>query len=152
MDKTEIILLNLIEVYEKRDLLNKLLKNKRLIDNYSISEIHCIDLIGKIQYPNVTILAKSLNMTKGAISKITKKLIDNGLIKKYQKSNNKKEVYFQLTNKGQEIYNKHEILHNKSKEKYKTIINTFNDKDKDVLINFLKTINKYFEDEIKELI
>ena len=152
MDKTEIILLNLIEVYEKRDLLNKLVENKGLIDNYSISEIHCIDLIGKVQYPNVTILSKSLNMTKGAISKITKKLIDNGLINKYQKSNNKKEVYFQLTNKGQEIYNKHEVLHNESKEKYKTIINKFNDKDKDVLINFLKTINKYFEDEIKELI
>ena len=35
-------------------------------------------------------------MTRGAISKITKKLIKKGIIESYQKPDNKKEIYFRL--------------------------------------------------------
>lgn len=35
--------------------------------------MHCIDAIGKLEHPNVINMAKKLNMTKSAISKITKK-------------------------------------------------------------------------------
>lgn len=36
-----------------------------------LSEIHVIDCIGKNQLINATFISKELNMTKGAISKIT---------------------------------------------------------------------------------
>ncbi|HLR35206.1 MAG TPA: MarR family transcriptional regulator [Tissierellales bacterium] len=151
MKKTEVFLSNLTELYEKRDLLNKLIENKKLIENYSISEIHCIDSIGKIKDPNVTKLAISLNMTKGAISKITKKLNAQKIITKYTKADNKKEFYFKLTKDGKKVYTKHELLHNKSKEKYIDILNKFDDNEKDVIIKFLEIIVEHLENEIKEV-
>lgn len=61
----------LVELYEKQDMLNKL-TSKEFIQSYGYSEIHCIDLIGKLEKPNVTKISSKLSMTRSAISKIVK--------------------------------------------------------------------------------
>ncbi|MHB8072679.1 winged helix DNA-binding protein [Desulfosporosinus fructosivorans] len=48
-------------------------------------------------------------MTRGAISKITKKLTSKDAISSYQKEDNRKEVYFRLTDYGELLYKKHKI-------------------------------------------
>ena len=58
-------------------------------------------------------------MTRGAISKITKKLIKKGVIESYQKSDNKKEIYFRLTKSGKAVYEIHENLHKKFQKRDK---------------------------------
>ena len=62
---------------ERQDMLSKLTENVCL-DEYGYSETHCIDYIGKLELPNVTKVAEHMQMTRGAISKMTKKLLAKG--------------------------------------------------------------------------
>ena len=72
--------------------------------NISLSEIETIEFIAKTPYPNVTKLAHHLYMTRGAASKIAKKLLKKNLVESYQIPQNKKEIYFRLTKEGQVIF------------------------------------------------
>ena len=67
------------EFLEKQDMLSKLTENEKL-HSYGYSEIHVIAAIGDLEEPNVTALAKTLRLTKGAVSKITKRLISSNVI------------------------------------------------------------------------
>ena len=72
--------------------------------NISLSEIETIEFIAKTPYPNVTKLAHHLYMTRGAASKIAKKLLKKNLVESYQIPQNKKEIYFRLTKEDQVIF------------------------------------------------
>ena len=43
----------------------------------NMAEVHCIDQIGSLEYANVTKVANAMSMTRGAISKISKNLLDS---------------------------------------------------------------------------
>ncbi|WP_315073861.1 MarR family transcriptional regulator [uncultured Clostridium sp.] len=109
-----------------------------------LSEIHTIDCIGKNQLTNATFISKELSMTKGAISKITSKLLKKELIKGNHLENNKKEIYYTLTAKGKEIFKIHEILHKTEREKFVKILNQY---DKEGL----RIINSFLDDLINEI-
>ena len=67
---------------EKQDMLNMLTENANL-HGYGYSEIHTIKAIKELDEPNVTEISRRLNMTRGAISKITRKLLKqyNGTVR-----------------------------------------------------------------------
>jgi DNA-binding MarR family transcriptional regulator len=48
----------------------------------------------KLQGANVTKLSKTFRLTRGAISKLVKRLIKVDAIESYQKPENKKEIYY----------------------------------------------------------
>lgn len=144
----DIIINKFKEIYEKEELLGKLVF-KGEYENYGISEIHCIDLIGKIENPNVTKIAKSMNMTRGAISKISKKLINAKLIETYKKPNNDKEIYFKLTDLGKKLYKHHETKHKEWEERNDIFFKDVSEKEQEVVANFLIKFNNYLEEIIK---
>ena len=76
------------------------------------AEIHMIDTINNHKNINASEIANILGITNGAVNQITTKLIDKGLIIKYNVQNNKKEVYYALTPNG-EIANKTHLLNHK---------------------------------------
>ena len=96
MKKEEQVMMGLRDLLNKMASLNKS-KMKDSFDDYKSSEVHCIEYIGRNVDSNVTKLAESFYVTRGAISKLTKKLIKKGIIESYQKPDNKKEIYFSLT-------------------------------------------------------
>jgi DNA-binding MarR family transcriptional regulator len=57
------------------------------------AEVHLLEAIQAQEGANVGELARHLGMTSGAISQITKKLLDKGLIEAYKKPGNRKEVF-----------------------------------------------------------
>lgn len=129
---------------EIKDLLIKY-KHKKLYDmGLMFSEIHVIDCIGKNQLINATFIAKELNMTKGAISKITNKLLKKELIKGNHLENNKKEIYYTLTAQGKEVFEIHEMLHKAEREKFIKILSKY---DKEGL----NVINSFLDDLISEI-
>lgn len=137
---------NMMDGHEE-EVRNLLLKNDfKDIQNMSLmlSEIHAIDCIGKNQLTNSTFISKELNMTKGAISKITSKLLKKELIKGNHLENNKKEIYYTLTAQGKEVFKIHEILHKDEHEKFVKILREYN---KEVL----STINNFLDDLITNL-
>lgn len=90
MKDREELLKEIALMLERQDMLSKLTENQCL-DEYGYSETHCIDYIGRLELPNVTKVAEHMGMTRGAISKMTKKLLAKGLIEKYTLETNKRK-------------------------------------------------------------
>lgn len=124
---------------------------KKSLESYKPSEIHCIEYIGKNEDANVTKLSKDFNMTRGAISKLTKKLITKGLIESYQKPENKKEIYYKLTKNGEEVFDVHKKLHIKFIDRDKEIFEKFSSEELETIIKFAEQYDLHLKSKIEEL-
>lgn len=71
------------------------------------SEIHTLQAIGETSGIILTELALKLDVSKSAVSKFVKKLLEKDLITKSKLPENKKEVVFSLTEKGNTAYRGH---------------------------------------------
>ncbi len=150
MNKQEQVMTGLWDIFNKIIGIDSI-KLKETLDGYNPSEIHCIENVGKNADSNVTILADSLYMTRSAISKLTKKLVKKGLIESYQKPENKKEIYFRLTQKGEAIYKAHEELHKGYQDRDKAIFTQMTKEQFDTIISFAETYNKHLDTEIEKM-
>jgi len=149
MSKQEQVILDFRNVFNKMVWLNKMKMEDRL-KGVKPSEVHCIESIGKHADPNVTRIAESLYMTRGAITKLTKKLMEKGLIESYQKPDNKKEIYFKLTEQGQEIYDIHEELHKEFQERDQTVFEQVTEEQYDQMLIFMEQYSRHLDAEIKK--
>lgn len=149
MNKEEQVMMELREVFNKMAWLNKS-KMEESLKGYKSSEVHYIECIGRNVDSNVTKLAESLYMTRGAISKMTKKLIEKGIIESYQKPDNKKEIYFRLTEEGQRIYKVHEKLHKEFEERDKAVFEQITEEQFDSMLSFIEKYNRHLDAEIKK--
>ena len=149
MNKEELIRMSFIDLYKKMVWLNKF-KLEKSLKGYKSSEIHCIEYIGKNIDSNVTKLAEVFYMTRGAISKVTKALIKKGLIESYQKSDNKKEIYFRLTDQGKAISNIHEKLHKEFQERDKIVFEQLTEEEFNSILSFTEKYCKHLDAEINK--
>ncbi|MCC5428473.1 MarR family transcriptional regulator [Clostridium botulinum] len=144
MDNINSIMEGFKEIYEKEEILGKIAFRGEY-EKYGVSEIHCIDFIGKIENPNVTKISENMNMTRGAISKICKKLLNSKLIDKYKKPENDKEIYFKLTKSGEELYKRHEIKHKKWEERNNNFFKNVDKEEQEIVASFLKKFNNFLD-------
>lgn len=105
-----------------------------------LSEYHVIDCIGRNRLPNATLISKEMNMTMGAISKITAKLISNGLIKADHLQNNKKEVYYTLTPQGKDAFEVHEKIHALNNTRLKDMFEKYGPDELNTIARFIDDI------------
>jgi len=150
MNKEELIMMSFRELFNKMAWLNKF-KMEDSLKCFKSSEVHYIEHIGRNLDSNVTKLAESFYMTRGAISKMTKKLEKKGLIESYQKPDNRKEIYFRLTAQGQEIYKLHEKLHKEFQERDKVVFEHVTEEEIDSMLDFVKKYNNHLDTEINKL-
>ncbi|CAD5897122.1 MULTISPECIES: MarR family winged helix-turn-helix transcriptional regulator [Carnobacterium] len=150
MNKEEQIKVGFRELYDKMSWLNRR-KMEDSLKGYTSSEVHCIEYIEKNKDSNVTKLADSFYMTRGAISKLTKKLIKKELIESYQKSDNKKEIYFRLTEKGRAVYDIHEKLHNEFSERDKVVFEQVTEEQFNSMLHFVELYSQHLDKEIKKV-
>ncbi|TKH16502.1 MarR family transcriptional regulator [Bacillus wiedmannii] len=149
MNKEEQVMNGFRELYNKLVWLNKD-KMEEGLKGFKSSEVHCIEYIENNADSNVTQLAEAFYVTRGAISRMTKKLIQKGLIESYQKSENKKEIYFRLTEKGKEIYKIHEDLHKEFQERDKAVFEQVTEEEFDSIISFVEKYSRHLDAEIKK--
>jgi len=147
MSTDEILSTTFNKVSERHNLLKKIAE-RNFLNAYSFIEVHSIEQIEKIEDANVTKLSKYFNMTRGAISKIIKKLIKKGAIEVYKKPDNKKEIYYRLTETGMNIFMEHEEMHRSRIERDKVIFSNLSEEEKSTFINIL---NKVYEQLAIEL-
>jgi DNA-binding MarR family transcriptional regulator len=72
------------------------------------AEIHLIDRIGRAPGINVTRLAASLEVTKGAVSQAVGKLVKKGLVDKTEGAGSAREVCLGLTSRGRVAFRNNE--------------------------------------------
>ncbi|SPF35921.1 MarR family protein [Candidatus Desulfosporosinus infrequens] len=149
MNKEEQVIMGFRDLHNKMVSLNKF-KMEDSLKGYKSSEVHCIEYIERNVDSNVTKLAESFYMTRGAISKLTKKLINKGIIENYQKPDNKKEIYFRLTEQGQAIYKVHEELHKEFQERDKAVFEQITEEQFDIMLSFVEKYCNHLDAEIKK--
>ncbi|MBC6003669.1 MarR family transcriptional regulator [Paraclostridium tenue] len=149
MNKEEQVIMGFRDLFNKMVWLNKF-KMEDSLKSYKSSEVHCIEYIGRNVDSNVTKLAESFYMTRGAMSKITKKLLKKGIIESYQKPDNKKEIYFRLTEQGKEVYKIHEKLHKEFQERDKVVFEQITEEQFDSMLSFIEKYSKHLDSEIKK--
>lgn len=141
-----------MEIFERLNKILNLAISKemvpRLLPNgdflYRI-ELHVIEAIGKHHNYNLTDLSEHLNVTKGAISQKVKILEKKGYISRYKNINNRKEILFRLTEKGNNIFLGHEEFHKNFNQKLNESIGTFKKSDIRRLNAILSAIESHFE-------
>lgn len=149
MKEHQILLQELALLLQRQELLTKLTESVCL-EEYSYSETHCIDYIGKTKLPNVTKIADNMQMTRGAISKMTKKMLGKGLIEKYTLESNKKEIYFKLTESGMELYKEHEKRHKLWEQRDSKFLERYSAEEITTIRTFMQEFNAYLEMKIEE--
>ncbi len=120
-------------------------KAESVLQNYTITELHCIEHIGKIEDSNVTKISQDLNITRGGISKLIKKLISKNAIIPYQTPNNKKEIYYKLTEHGKEVFQAHENIHQKWHKKDLKFLSRYNEKEVVFAVNFIRDYTQHLK-------
>ncbi|GIP33625.1 MarR family transcriptional regulator [Paenibacillus sp. J2TS4] len=100
---------------------------------------------------NVTKLAKAFQVTRGAISKVTKRLLEMGAIERYQKPGNNKEIYYRLSDIGRGIYWGHEKMHQTRIARDSAYFSQLSEEEKDRLIEILNKIYGQIAEELKTM-
>lgn len=150
MNKEEQFMMDFMELFNKMIWLNNIMMGDRF-KGYKASEVHCIEYIGKNVDSNVTKLAESFYMTRGAISKLTNKLIKKGIIESYQKPENKQKIYFRLTERGQAIYKSHEEMHQVYQERDKIVFEQVTEEQFNSMLRFVENYSRHLDSEIKRM-
>lgn len=150
MNKEEQVMRDFRDVFNKMVWLNKV-RMEDCLQGYTPSEVHCIEYIGKNTDPNVTKLAQIFYLTRSATSKITKKLMEKGCINSYRRPENKKEIYFRLTEKGQEIFAIHEELHKEFRERDHAVFAQVTEAQFEGMLDFLERYSRHLDGEINKL-
>lgn len=142
------IIKSLTRIQERSDILDH--HREEVFAGISLAEAHCIDKIGSIECANVTKVAAQMGMTRGAISKISKKLLNKNLIESYQKPENNKEIYFCLTEQGKKVYIEHKKCHNQAQEDKLAILSMYSEAEQLIILRFLNDINRKYDKKIDE--
>jgi len=149
MNQEERVMTEFRNLFGKLAWLNKSKMEESLKEHQS-SEVHCIEYIGAHTDPNVTRIAAALYMTSGAISKIMKKLIRKGLIESYKKPDNKKEIYFKLTERGADVYRIHEELHKEFQERDKAVFEQVTPEQFEGMLRFMESYGRHLDEQIRK--
>lgn len=147
MDIVNEIIFSLKKVQENNEITVPNIKNK-----LTFSQIHCIAAIEYIEDANITKLSQELGMTTGAITKMCRKLLNEGYVSKYQKEGNNKEIYYDLTELGLGVCKIHKKVHEKSYNKKKNIISQYNSEEKVTILRFLNDMNSIIKDTFSEVV
>ncbi len=78
------------------------------------SERHMLAQIADHPNLNVSQLADTVGVTKGAISQVVKKLEAKGVVQRYKKSSNDKEVFVELTRTGMDLFRRHQAVNHET--------------------------------------
>jgi DNA-binding MarR family transcriptional regulator len=113
------------------------------------SERHMIDKIGDHPGMNVTEFANISGVTKGAISQVVKKLEKKGVVKRYKKGDNDKEVLLELTREGLKLYEKHKQVNEETIKPLYNELSKYSDDKVKFFISMFRWIEDYL-DESKE--
>ncbi|MGM0157333.1 hypothetical protein IGI47_001643 [Enterococcus sp. AZ191] len=149
MDKRINLISEMLDLANEITWLNKP-KLEEAIEGYPLNEIELIEKIAKLPEPNVTKLAAASYLTRGAISKQTKKLLAKQLIESYQKPENKKELYFRLTEEGKRLNDRHQQLHQEFLKENEAVFEQMSADEFDTVFRFIRRFREQLKKTAKK--
>lgn len=101
-----------------------------------------LSLIDRYPNENVSGLSARLVITKGAVTKLSGKLVEKGMIEITRRTDNKKEKYFRLTTKGEEAVQGHQQFHKQANQRLCKYISTLNHEEAALIFQFLNHLKE----------
>jgi DNA-binding MarR family transcriptional regulator len=104
------------------------------------SEIHMVCHIKRNPGCYVSSIARSIQVTRGAVSQIVKKLEQKGLVRKVAQPENLKQRVLVLTEKGETAYSGHQRLHQRFSESLEELLIPYTDDQFHLITRFMKDL------------
>ena len=125
-------------------------KNKyerNIILQLSVVSFHILDKLDDNNELTGAELARMLGVTKGGITRAIKKMKELELVNSVQHIDNKKNIYYKITVKGNTITKFHKQMLRELYEQTRLKIDSeFSEKELDIIIKFLTYIQKHLKD------
>ena len=109
------------------------------------TELRCIEYVGHHPNVNATRLAEAFYMTTGAASKLTKKLLSKGFLIRYQKLENRKEVYFRLTEQGEALYQVLADIRERMNKRDQPVFDQLTEAQYETILSFAKSYSDHLD-------
>ena len=138
MDRGEQLMEALNELINKKEALDRLTW-RTVARDLNPTELRCVEYIGRHTGVNATRLAEAFSMTTGAASKLTKRLLARDLVTRYQKLENRKEVYFRLSPQGEELFAVLAEIRAKLNRRDETVFSGLDEGVYDAILRFART-------------
>ncbi|MFF2910965.1 MarR family transcriptional regulator [Paenibacillus sp. NPDC057934] len=114
----------------------------------NLTDIHVIDCIGRYEPINSTSIAERMELSKAGITKISGRLLADGLVERTQMNDNKKEVYFLLTRQGRILFDLHEKLHDIEAERAFSFLGKYPAEELHIIQRFIQDVNIEMESRL----
>lgn len=122
-------------------------KNVMFGISWTLTQFHIVALLKEKELMNNTNLAKELHISKPAVTKAIKKLLEHSIIMEKQMEGNKKEIFYILTEKGEKMAAIHEKLHKTAEDQYLSLLDSFNKEQLETIIMFLNALTSHLKKE-----
>jgi DNA-binding MarR family transcriptional regulator len=106
------------------------------------SEIHTLEAINSYKEANISTLAGYMGVTVGAVWQTARKLKEKGLIEQYQLQNNRKDVFFYLTDLGRTACEGHIKYHKSLNPEFSDFVDGLSEHETKIIMQFLDEIIK----------
>jgi len=147
MDQPNAILDALTRITERADIFRH--GCEELFGEINLTEVHCLHWIGTLDHPNVTRIARQMQMTRGAITKITRKLMGRAFVESFRKPGNEKELYFRLSGGGVALFEEHRRQHEQARREKLELLQAFSPGEQTAILGFLEGVNLQLDAKLK---
>lgn len=111
--------------------------NLEMGTSLNTASLSTLDVISKHEQENMSAIGQMMGLTKGAISQMTSKLEQKGMIQKKKLDGNDKEIFLSITEKGQEALVEYHHLHDSFYNGMQELLNSYSEKEVSVIQSFL---------------
>lgn len=119
---------------------------KKAVEKISIVGFHILSALLANQCMTGIELSVSLGVTRGGITRAAKTLLNLEMIESYQTHQEKKKIYYQLTDNGRIVAEVHDKMHELVDEKFQQqILSNYSYDEQKLIANFLKDVNEFEE-------
>jgi len=118
------------------------LKKESEIEELSIKQLQCIELVIEFENPTLSELAERLKITKPSTTALIDKLESRGYLIKVKSDTDRRSAHVHLTSKGENAGQLHEKVHHAIA---KQLSNNLTDSEKEILIVLLNKAIKSFD-------
>lgn len=142
--------MELIQEYGDKQASLTRLRESETLQGIPHSLLHFLDAIAKSENANNTWLTQKLRMTKGAVSKNVKKLLQMGLIEEYQQQGNIQKIYYRLSEQGKKVQREHARIHQEWLEEDSEFLDTFSSDQIKILEYFFRSYISHIDQLISK--
>ncbi|MFC4651370.1 MarR family winged helix-turn-helix transcriptional regulator [Lactococcus nasutitermitis] len=125
--------------------LKKEVANLSIVGFHILAELMAGDELG-------IVLAARLDVTRSAITRAVRTLLQYQMVETYQVIKNKKKIFYHLTDKGREVALAHNQMHDARQDyRDRKLFAHYDDKEKSIILRFLKEVIQTEKSMIEEI-